>query len=60
MYILYLAITHKIQQKKSENQSCQDCKLKLEKKFPGNSPDENQQISVISIREMSWDYSLHN
>ena len=59
-YIPGLAITFRIQQKKFEHHSCQACKLELDKKFPGNSLNEIQQISVISIRQMSGDYGLYN
>ena len=61
-YIFDLVITHRIQQNKIkyEQQSCQDYKLKLETKFPGNSLISSNEISVISIGHMSGDYGLYN
>ena len=55
-YIFDLVITHRMQQNKIWTQSCQGYILKLETKFPDNSlisPDEIQQISVISTGHMS-------
>ena len=62
LFTCILDFTHRIQQKKLEHQSWQDCKLKLEKKKKlfGNSPIEIQQIYVISIGQMLEDYGLYN